>query len=152
MLKFDDNAVQTLLRDHTINLFQRVVEAKFSPSNQTIEQLRERLLRLSLPDLEALFSEVVSFKTVQQLKAWVEGQASPSTVEVRKPVPHLERVKQRIETLQVENPTISPKNQQALTLLKAWCDEPDELGDAWWDEFETDLYQNRLNFPEREIL
>lgn len=46
---------------------------------------------------------------------------------------------------------IRTQNEQALQLLEKWLAEPDDLGDAWWDEFEAELRQNRLTFPEREM-
>lgn len=42
------------------------------------------------------------------------------------------------------------QNRRALALLHAWVAEPDDLGKAWWDEFERDLAQNRLKFREIE--
>ncbi len=37
------------------------------------------------------------------------------------------------------------KTQRLLAFLDAWMEEPDEQGDAWWDEFEADLTTNRFN-------
>lgn len=152
MINIQDNTMQTILRDHTIGLFQRLVEAKFSPSHQTMDTLRETIQRLSLADLELLFSEILQFKTTQQLKHWIEERLSSPPQPAPPLPPHLERVKQRIKTLQAENPHISEKNKRLLALMDAWCSEPDDLGDEWWDEFEVDLYRNQLNFPEREIV
>ncbi len=45
---------------------------------------------------------------------------------------------------------LPPQNREALALLHAWMAEPDDLGEAWWDEFERDLAQNRLRFHEIE--
>lgn len=45
---------------------------------------------------------------------------------------------------------LPPQNQRALALLNAWMSEPDDLGDAWWDEFERDLAKHRLRFRETE--
>lgn len=39
-------------------------------------------------------------------------------------------------------------NQRALNMLDQWMSEPDELGSAWWEAFETELKQRRLVFPE----
>jgi hypothetical protein len=46
--------------------------------------------------------------------------------------------------------TIRPQNRHALALLKAWMDEPDDLGEAWWEEFEQELREHRLGFRELE--
>jgi hypothetical protein len=40
------------------------------------------------------------------------------------------------------------QNQRALDLLRAWISEPDDLGEAWWVEFERDLEENPLRFRE----
>jgi len=58
----------------------------------------------------------------------------------------------KIETLEQQHPNLSPQNKQALALLKAASEQPDDKGDAWWDDFEAELRQNRLTFPERDIL
>jgi phytoene/squalene synthetase len=41
---------------------------------------------------------------------------------------------------------LPPQNREALALLHAWMAEPDDLGEAWGDEFERDLAENRLQF------
>ena len=49
---------------------------------------------------------------------------------------------------QVEQPSVVEQraaNQAALELLDAWMAEPDDLGDAWWAEFEEELMQNRFS-------
>jgi hypothetical protein len=40
--------------------------------------------------------------------------------------------------------SLRPQNQQLLALLAAWVAEPDDRGDAWWDDFEAELAANRL--------
>jgi hypothetical protein len=54
------------------------------------------------------------------------------------------------ESNTVDSPVLPPKNQRALDLLHAWMAESDELGDAWWDDFERDLAQSRPKFREIE--
>lgn len=54
------------------------------------------------------------------------------------------------ESDSVDLAALPPQNREALALLRAWIAEPDDLGDAWWDEFERDLAQNRLRFHEIE--
>lgn len=39
------------------------------------------------------------------------------------------------------------RNQSALDLLRDWMLEPDDLGDAWWEEFDRGLH-HRLSFRE----
>ena len=45
---------------------------------------------------------------------------------------------------------LHPQNRRALALLQAWSEETDELGSAWWDEFERELEKNRLTFRNDE--
>ena len=49
---------------------------------------------------------------------------------------------------EIERPSVVEQrgaNQTALKLLDAWMAEPDDLGDAWWAEFEEELLQNRFS-------
>jgi hypothetical protein len=39
---------------------------------------------------------------------------------------------------------LSPLNRRLLAFLEELAGKPDGLGDAWWDEFEKSLRQNRL--------
>jgi len=60
----------------------------------------------------------------------------------------LDNLKEALE-LHFEFPNVSQKN--ALTLLEKWMSEPDDKGDAWWDEFEEELRQNRFTLREIEL-
>jgi len=40
---------------------------------------------------------------------------------------------------------VSEKNLQAITFLDEWFAEPDDLGDAFWNELEKELEANRFN-------
>lgn len=42
------------------------------------------------------------------------------------------------------------RNRRALSLLQTWLSEPDDMGDAWWDDLEQEMRQNRLSFSEVE--
>jgi len=55
-----------------------------------------------------------------------------------------------VEGESVRAERIRAQNEKALKLLHEWMAEPDDMGEAWWDEFEAELRQNRLTFPERE--
>lgn len=46
----------------------------------------------------------------------------------------------------VSTPSLSVENKRALELHRAWMSEPDDLGDDWWEEFESELQANRLSF------
>lgn len=50
--------------------------------------------------------------------------------------------------------TLVPSNEEIKTkrLLELLHTPPnDDKSPAWWDEFEEELRQNRLNFPERDL-
>lgn len=40
---------------------------------------------------------------------------------------------------------LRPENQRLLGLLSDWYATPDELGDAWWEDFEEELAINRFH-------
>jgi len=42
---------------------------------------------------------------------------------------------------------VSERNLQAITFLDEWFAEPDDLGDAFWDDFEKELEANRFSIP-----
>ena len=46
---------------------------------------------------------------------------------------------------------IRPANRQALMLLEAWLNEPDDLGDAWWDVFVLEQQDCRLCFDPPQV-
>jgi hypothetical protein len=48
------------------------------------------------------------------------------------------------ESVLIPSSGIRPQNLQLLAVLNEWYNSPDELGDAWWDEFERDVRNNRL--------
>lgn len=54
----------------------------------------------------------------------------------------------RLQSAAVTTPALRPENQRALDLLAAWMAEPDELGEAWWEDFERELQQHRLSLRE----
>ena len=41
---------------------------------------------------------------------------------------------------------LHPNNRRLLAFLEKLASRPDELGDAWWDEFRKSLRENRLRF------
>lgn len=41
---------------------------------------------------------------------------------------------------------LRPQNQRLLEFLEELAAEPDDLGDAWWDEFRAWLHKNRVRF------
>ncbi len=50
----------------------------------------------------------------------------------------------------VENHShIRPENKKLIELLVKWVQEPDEMGEVWWDSFERDLTLSRVSLGER---
>ncbi len=58
------------------------------------------------------------------------------------PSPTLEALRHQVDQSQ---------KQQQLALLEAWYAEADDLGEAWWDEFEQELRENRFKLREVEF-
>jgi hypothetical protein len=50
-----------------------------------------------------------------------------------------------LQSVALPEADLRPQNRRALALLAAWMDEPDDLGDEWWDAFEQDVQQRRLS-------
>lgn len=58
---------------------------------------------------------------------------------------------EKLDTLEATGePEIPPQNRRALALLQDWANEPSDKDEAWWDEFEQELRDNRLTFR-REV-
>lgn len=47
---------------------------------------------------------------------------------------------------------VKSSNQEALRLINAWYTETDNQNEAWWDDFELFLQENRLTFREQEVV
>lgn len=47
---------------------------------------------------------------------------------------------------QQEAKALPPRNQKLLRLIRDWMSTPDDLGEAWWEEFRRDMAQNRPRF------
>jgi hypothetical protein len=65
-----------------------------------------------------------------------------------RPQPETDLGPGEVDSISTQDRRLSVRNQQALTLLQAWAAEPDDKDDAWWDEFEQELRQNRLTLRE----
>jgi len=53
-----------------------------------------------------------------------------------------------IENVLLYRQAIRPENLRALALLDVLLAKPDDLGDAWWADFERDLQEHRFTIPE----
>ena len=55
------------------------------------------------------------------------------------------RKRQKIQQpIEAQAQPLSPENQRLLAFLEEFMKTPDEMGKAWWDEFEKWLRENRL--------
>ncbi len=48
-------------------------------------------------------------------------------------------------------PNIRPENREAIAVLRAWMQEPDDWTPEQWDEFEHELRTRRLRFRDIEL-
>ena len=64
----------------------------------------------------------------------------------------VELQKQRQSYLQRTLPALDlpSRNRRALALIDEWMREPDDLGEDWWADFESELEAQRLRMPEQE--
>jgi hypothetical protein len=46
---------------------------------------------------------------------------------------------------------LSPQNRRLLAFLERFRKTPDEMGDAWWDEFRDFLKKNPVRLGESEL-
>lgn len=53
-----------------------------------------------------------------------------------------------LQSVAVSGPALRPQNRRALDLLEAWMAEPDDLDEAWWEDFERELQQHRFTLRE----
>ena len=81
-----------------------------------------------------------------------QSGALPPTEKKRaeSPVPLRLLVEQGRLKAQQEAKALPPRNQELLRLLRDWMSTPDELGEAWWEEFRRDMAQNRPRFSSFE--
>jgi len=115
------------------------IATELGVSNETLRKLRfegfydglrwEQIQRLA----DLLGMQTWELVKVVEESVEVEPESSPS-----------------VEDESVRAERIRAQNEKALKLLHEWMAEPDDMGEAWWHEFEAELRQNRLTFPERE--
>jgi len=47
--------------------------------------------------------------------------------------------------------TNMPQHERIKALLRKWREHPDDTPSEWWDDFQSFLNENRVNFPERDL-
>ncbi len=70
--------LEAALHQHSVQMLQRQLEVKFALS---VDMVSDKLQRLALPQLEALFVELFKLKTVQQLNKWFQEQLEKRSAE-----------------------------------------------------------------------
>ncbi len=65
---------QELLQEDRVDLLIRQIKQKFHLAEKTMNQVVARLRQLTLKDLELLFGEILKFKSLKQLNAWIDSR------------------------------------------------------------------------------
>ena len=52
--------------------------------------------------------------------------------------------RQALPGSEAQTEALRPENQRLLAVLQELAARPDDLGGAWWDEFEKSLRENRM--------
>jgi len=63
---------QELLQEDRVEMLTKQIKQKFHFAERTINQVMLRLRQLTLKDLEQLFGEILKFKSLKQLNAWID--------------------------------------------------------------------------------
>jgi len=64
--------IQESLQDYSIDMLLKLIKQKFHFAEKTLNQVMLRLRQLTLKDLEQLFGEILKFKSLKQLNAWID--------------------------------------------------------------------------------
>ncbi len=65
---------QELLQDYSIDMLIRQIKQKFHLAEKSLNQVMTRLRQLTLKYLELLFGEILKFKSLKQLNAWIASR------------------------------------------------------------------------------
>jgi antitoxin (DNA-binding transcriptional repressor) of toxin-antitoxin stability system len=119
------------------------------------------MLSIAIDELETQAPEIVRAVREQQIEYLITDQGVPvarlaplteeaeavpkPTGQAKIPVTRQEVVAE-IEQILAEGRDLLPKNRRALEIMREWLSEPDEHDEAWWDEFNAELAQNRFTF------
>jgi len=70
------------MQEDRVEMLIRLMKQKFRFAERTVNQLMLRLRQLTLKDLEQLFGEILKFKSLKQLNAWIDQRlAAQATIE-----------------------------------------------------------------------
>jgi hypothetical protein len=70
-----------VIHEDRIEMLMQQIEAKFKFSERTMEKLTLNLRKLALKDLEALFRNILSMKSLKELNAWI-AERLPETEQI----------------------------------------------------------------------
>ncbi len=69
--------IQEVLQEDRVDLLIRQIKQKFHLAEKSLNQVMTRLRQLTLKDLELLFGEILKFKSLKQLNAWLDSRLPP---------------------------------------------------------------------------
>ncbi len=97
------------------------------------------MIKASVSKIKADFSEYVNRVAYGRERVIIMSRGKPKAVLMSFEDFH------RFEALEdsAQSNTLRPQNKRLLELLQAA--PPDELGEAWWADFERELAENRLS-------
>lgn len=64
--------IETAIHQYSVDMLKRQLEIKFALSTEVVDEVSDKLQRLTLLDLESLSIELFNLTTVQQLNSWLE--------------------------------------------------------------------------------
>ena len=105
------------------------------------------MIEVSVSKVKADFSKYLNRAAYGQERVIITSRGKPKAVLLS--FEELERLETLEDALATQE--IKTRNQRAIEMLQAWAAEPDDTDDAWWDEFERELAENRLTFREFEF-
>jgi predicted transposase YdaD len=74
--------IHEVLQDYSIDMLTKQIKQKFHFADKTLNRVMLRLRQLTLKDLEQLFGEILKFKSLKQLNAWIDQRlAAQQTTE-----------------------------------------------------------------------
>jgi predicted transposase YdaD len=77
----ETESVREVIHEDRIEMLMQQIEAKFKFSERTMEKLTLNLRKLALKDLEALFRNILSMKSLKELNAWI-AERLPETEQI----------------------------------------------------------------------
>lgn len=124
------------------------IDLEAGPSEEDVTQLPETQARYNLVLAHYLAGTISLTRAAELLQLpWLDLQTRCLRLDVPLQAGPADQAGAGVES----HTEVSPQNnKQALTLLRAWQEKADDLGDEWWDSFEQDLKQHRFTLREAE--